>query len=264
MSNQPIQHPVTVKVVPPVEPTPLKRAVVYLRVSTSHQAIREVGELTRNELDARQEHDQAVLANQRQRLIKLERQKQKLIDAHLDEAIPAEDLKPRQAALMAEMNDARRLIAACQDDMVLVASTSSSCSPCSATPEDSTDPPPSNNANGSTSQCSPASPSTSPVTTTAPHPRDHDRENDRRTGPTSDRHHRTRSTGHERPENPRHGPTQRHRGRTPRLGQRPDGAKQNPQRACACRGFNVDNLAETEGFEPSDPLRDLHLSRVVH
>jgi hypothetical protein len=120
MSNQPIQHPVTVKVVPPVEPTPLKRAVVYLRVSTSHQAIREVGELTRNELDARQEHDQAVLANQRQRLIKLERQKQKLIDAHLDEAIPAEDLKPRQAALMAEMNDACRLIAACQDDMVLV------------------------------------------------------------------------------------------------------------------------------------------------
>ncbi len=56
----------------------------------------------------------------RQRLIKLERQKQKLIDAYLEDAIPAEDLKPRQAALLAEMNDARRLIAACQNDMDLV------------------------------------------------------------------------------------------------------------------------------------------------
>ncbi|MEO7015782.1 MAG: recombinase family protein [Leifsonia sp.] len=89
-------------------------------VQFTTETIREVGELTRTELDARQEHDQSLLANQRQRIIKLERQKQKLIDAYLEEAIPAEDLKPRQAALMAEMNDARRLIAACQNDMDLV------------------------------------------------------------------------------------------------------------------------------------------------
>jgi site-specific DNA recombinase len=89
-------------------------------VQFTAETIREVGELTRTELDARQEHDQSLLANQRQRIIKLERQKQKLIDAYLDEAIPSEDLKPRQAKLLAEMNDARRLIAACQNDMNLV------------------------------------------------------------------------------------------------------------------------------------------------
>jgi site-specific DNA recombinase len=89
-------------------------------VQFTAETIREVGELTRAELDARQEHDQSLLANQRQRLLKLERQKQKLIDAYLEDAIPGEDLKPRQAKLLAEMNDARRLIAACQNDMDLV------------------------------------------------------------------------------------------------------------------------------------------------
>jgi site-specific DNA recombinase len=89
-------------------------------VQFTAETIHEVGELTRTELDARQEHDQSLLANQRQRIIKLERQKQKLIDAYLEDAIPSEDLKPRQAKLLTEMNDARRLIAACQNDMALV------------------------------------------------------------------------------------------------------------------------------------------------
>lgn len=63
---------------------------------------------------------QEVLANQRQRLIKLERKKQKLIDAYLDEAIPVEDLKMRQTAVLAEIHDANRLIAACQQNIKLV------------------------------------------------------------------------------------------------------------------------------------------------
>jgi site-specific DNA recombinase len=90
------------------------------QVQFTAETIREVGELSRAQLYIRQESDETLLANQRQRLIKLERQKQKLIDAYLEDAIPAEDLKPRQAKLLAEMNDARRLIAACQNDMALV------------------------------------------------------------------------------------------------------------------------------------------------
>ncbi len=89
-------------------------------VQFTPEAIREIGEISRARLNTQQESDDALLANQRQRLIKLERQKQKLIDAYLEDAIPPEDLKPRQAKLLAEMNDARRLIAACQNDMALV------------------------------------------------------------------------------------------------------------------------------------------------
>ena len=90
------------------------------QVQFTKQTIQEVGELARASLDARQEQDQALLANQRQRLLKLERKKQKLIDAYLDEAIPVEDLKLRQTAVLAEIHDANRLIAACQQNMELV------------------------------------------------------------------------------------------------------------------------------------------------
>ena len=90
------------------------------QVQFTKQMITEVGELARASLDARQEQDQSLLANQRQRLLKLERKKQKLIDAYLDEAIPVEDLKLRQAAVLAEIHDANRLIAACQQNMELV------------------------------------------------------------------------------------------------------------------------------------------------
>ncbi len=90
------------------------------QVQFTKQTIQEVGESARASLDARQEQDQSLLANQRQRLIKLERKKQKLIDAYLDEAIPVEDLKLRQTTVMAEIHDANRLIAACQQNMEVV------------------------------------------------------------------------------------------------------------------------------------------------
>ena len=90
------------------------------QVQFTKQTIQEVGELARTSLDARQEQDQTLLANQRQRLLKLERKKQKLIDAYLDEAIPVEDLKLRQTAVLAEIHDANRLIAACQQNMAIV------------------------------------------------------------------------------------------------------------------------------------------------
>ena len=39
---------------------------------------------------------------------------------------------------------------------------------------------------------------------------------------------------------------------------------ETPGQLALAGGFNVTNLAETEGFEPSEPVRVLHLSRVVH
>ncbi len=58
----------------------------------------------------RDQHTQ-LAEQQRRHLIQLERQKTKLIDAYMADAIPVEDLKTRQAAVMAEIADARRLIA---------------------------------------------------------------------------------------------------------------------------------------------------------
>ena len=89
-------------------------------VQFTKKTIQEVSVLIRVELDARQHHDEALLANQRQRLIKLERKKQKLIDAYMAEAILVEDLKQRQAAVLVEMHDARCLIAASQNNMALI------------------------------------------------------------------------------------------------------------------------------------------------
>ncbi len=62
--------------------------------------------------DAKQLRDQhtQLAEQQRRRLIQLERQKTKLIDAYMADAIPVEDLKQRQTAVMAEIADARRLI----------------------------------------------------------------------------------------------------------------------------------------------------------
>jgi site-specific DNA recombinase len=51
-----------------------------------------------------------TLATQQRRIITLERQKQKLIDAYLTEAISLDDLKPRQEQVQAELANARDLI----------------------------------------------------------------------------------------------------------------------------------------------------------
>jgi site-specific DNA recombinase len=55
------------------------------------------------------QHEQ-LAAEQRQRLIQLERQKSKLIDAYMADALPVEDLKLRQVKVAGEIADARRLI----------------------------------------------------------------------------------------------------------------------------------------------------------
>jgi len=54
------------------------------------------------ELETEQARNQRVLTTQRRRLQRLERTRQKLIDAYLAEALPVADLKPRQEALATE------------------------------------------------------------------------------------------------------------------------------------------------------------------
>jgi site-specific DNA recombinase len=54
--------------------------------------------------------DSELLKSQRRRLIRLDRQRQRLIDAYLAEAIPVSDLRQRQEALAVEQQEAARLI----------------------------------------------------------------------------------------------------------------------------------------------------------
>ena len=54
--------------------------------------------------------DKQLLVTQRRRLEKLERHRQKLIDAYVAEAIPVADLKKRQEAVTVEQREAERLI----------------------------------------------------------------------------------------------------------------------------------------------------------
>lgn len=67
--------------------------------------------------DELQKRDHVLLASQKTRLTKLRRQKDKLIDAYLDDAIPKEDMKRRQAKILAEIADAERIIQASEQDM---------------------------------------------------------------------------------------------------------------------------------------------------
>lgn len=56
------------------------------------------------------------LARQQARLLTLERKKQKLIDAYLDDAISGEDLKPRQMQVEREIADAKGQLLSAEDD----------------------------------------------------------------------------------------------------------------------------------------------------
>jgi site-specific DNA recombinase len=224
------------------------------RVQFTKQTIREVSELSRLQLDARQEHDQALLASQRQRLLQLERRKQKLIDAYLDEAIPVEDLKKRQAQVLAEMHAARRLIDASQQNMELVQKhlelvllllanagrlyrtavgeqrkwlNQAVFSKIAVDMTGDDDPHPSQ----ATMTCETSGELTEPVAAVA----------ELAQQGTSGRESRDVAT---------HGPTGAKSANT-------EGQNKTPGQLFAAGGFNVTNLAEREGFEPSEPCGSL-------
>lgn len=83
---------------------------LWQRVQLTSEAIARTREHIEEDLARTEAQGQVLAADQRHRLARLERQKQKLIDAYLAEAIPVEDLKPRQAAVVTEIADAKRLI----------------------------------------------------------------------------------------------------------------------------------------------------------
>jgi site-specific DNA recombinase len=69
-----------------------------------------VTEAVDSEFAVMRTHDSRTLATQKRRVIALERQRQKLIDAYLAGAIPVEDIKQRQEQLQSELLTAKRLI----------------------------------------------------------------------------------------------------------------------------------------------------------
>lgn len=79
-------------------------------VSFSPKLIEAIRTAVSEQLAEQQAKDKELLTTQRRRLQKLERTRQKLIDAYLAEAIPVADLKRRQAALAVEQRDAERLL----------------------------------------------------------------------------------------------------------------------------------------------------------
>jgi site-specific DNA recombinase len=74
------------------------------------QLIEMIRSAVSEEIAETKKTNEKLLFNQKRRLQKLERTRQKLIDAYLVEAIPVADLKQRQEALAVEQREAGRLI----------------------------------------------------------------------------------------------------------------------------------------------------------
>jgi site-specific DNA recombinase len=83
---------------------------LWCSIRFSEETIERTREFIYEELDTIEKQSAGLLTDQQRRLQRLERQKQKLIDAYLADAITVDDMKPRQAGLLAEMADAQRVI----------------------------------------------------------------------------------------------------------------------------------------------------------
>ena len=82
----------------------------WQNVKLAAELIERIRDSVTEELAEKRDSDEKLLLTQRRRLLKLERQREKLIDAYLAEAIPVADLRKRQEALAVEQRDAERLI----------------------------------------------------------------------------------------------------------------------------------------------------------
>lgn len=71
-------------------------------------------------IDEYLESSKVLLAQQGKRLEQLERKKQKLIDAYLDDALSSEDIKTRQLEVQREISDAKNLLRSAEDDRLLL------------------------------------------------------------------------------------------------------------------------------------------------
>ncbi len=89
-----------------------KVARIWSRIRFNQSELDEIKATVTEDFELMLAEQDRLAAEQRRRLIQLERQKNKLIDAYMADALPIEDLKKRQTAVAAEIADARRLISA--------------------------------------------------------------------------------------------------------------------------------------------------------
>ena len=80
------------------------------KVHFSPEQIEQVSADVQIQLELHQTNDCKLVETQKRRLVVLERKKQRLLDAYLDCVIEEADLKNRQGGLLAEIDDAKRLI----------------------------------------------------------------------------------------------------------------------------------------------------------
>ncbi len=96
----------------PVKAIEKKIAAIWSGIRFASTDLDGIRNRVTEDFDLMLAEQERLAAEQRRRLIQLERQKKKLIDAYMADAMPVEDLRQRQTAVAAEIADARRLIAA--------------------------------------------------------------------------------------------------------------------------------------------------------
>jgi len=82
----------------------------WLTVRFTDDQIADFSQRARDDLHRNAESGSRLIVDQRRRLAELERHKQKLVDAYMADALPIEELKPRQARVASEIADAKRLM----------------------------------------------------------------------------------------------------------------------------------------------------------
>lgn len=80
------------------------------KVHFSREEIESVTADVQIQLELHQQNDSTLAEAQKRRLVVLDRKKQRLLDAYLDGVIEEADLKTRQAGILHEIEDAKRLI----------------------------------------------------------------------------------------------------------------------------------------------------------
>lgn len=88
-----------------------KVASIWSTIRFTDKTLTALEDTVTTDFDQLFSEQEKLAAEQRRRLIQLERQKSKLIDAYMADAIPVEDLKQRQTQVATEIAAARRMIA---------------------------------------------------------------------------------------------------------------------------------------------------------
>jgi site-specific DNA recombinase len=218
------------------------RGVWRREVSFSEEIMEALSKDARQQLDEHFRSSDSLAKKQAERLKGLERTKQRLIDAYLAEAIPVDDLRERQLDIAREISDAKALIESAQHDRDLLTSrlemvlrlASNAAELYDAAPEEAKKW--LNQAIFERIEIDLEDEFEQPAEQSAPESicvAD---------GVFSDVAAAVLEA----------------------LGRPEAGNARTPASLTATEGSNVTHLAETEGFEPSEPVRVLHLSRVVH